>query len=46
MPQLLRGRTPYLYVAGIGQILASYMGISISLFRIDSVTTPLLFRSL
>jgi hypothetical protein len=46
MPQPLRGRTPYLYVAGIGQVLASYIDVSISLFYIDSVTASLLFRSL
>jgi hypothetical protein len=46
IPQPLRGRTLYLYVAGTGQTLASYMGVSISLFRIGSVTTPLLCRPL
>jgi hypothetical protein len=33
-------------VAGTGQALASYMGVSISLFRVGSVTAPLLFRPL
>jgi hypothetical protein len=46
MPQPLRGRTPYLYVASTGQARASYMGVSLSLFRIGSVTAPSLFRPL